>query len=104
MTRLFHNGPRLTRLRIALVLATSLAGAALHAEPDEAALNKANGYPIGSLSTWYTEPYRVGSWSALDKVPGLQTRTVARPAEASPLPRAAAPRRWPTATKTPATR
>jgi CubicO group peptidase (beta-lactamase class C family) len=91
MTHLFHNGPRFPWLRLALVLMTSLAGPALHAEPDEAALNKANGYPIGSLSSWYTEPYRVGSWSALDKVPGLQTRTVARPAEASPLPRAAAP-------------
>lgn len=74
-----------------LLLALALAAGASRAEPDEAALNKANGYPIGSLSTWYTEAYRVGSWSALDKVPGLQTRTVARPNQASPLPRVANP-------------
>ena len=68
-----------------------LASATLHAEPDEAALNKAANYPVGSLGTWYSDAYRVGSWSALDKVPGLQTRTVARPAVASALPLAANP-------------
>ncbi|MEO7887879.1 MAG: serine hydrolase [Polaromonas sp.] len=91
MTSLPHERPRLRRLQLALALLASLAGPALHAEPDEALLNKANGYPLGTLATWYTNPYRVGSWSALDKVPGVQTRVVARPAEASPLPRAANP-------------
>jgi CubicO group peptidase (beta-lactamase class C family) len=74
-----------------LLLALALAAGASHAEPDEAALNKANGYPVGSLSSWYSDPYRVGSWSALDKVPGIKVRAVERPAEASPLPRAAKP-------------
>ena len=74
-----------------LLLALALAAGAAQAEPDEAALNKANGYPIGNARTWYTEAYRVGSWSALDKVPGLQTRIVARPDQASPLPRVANP-------------
>lgn len=74
-----------------LLLALALAAGAARAEPDEAALNKANGYPIGSAANWYTEAYRVGSWSALDKVRGVQTRVVARPAQASPLPHAANP-------------
>ncbi len=55
------------------LLACALAVAALPAaaEPDEDALGKSLGYPVGtSLSNWYDMPYRVGSWSALDKVPG----------------------------------
>ncbi|WP_431099117.1 serine hydrolase domain-containing protein [Polaromonas aquatica] len=94
MRCLSHDGRRSPWLRIApvfVVVLASVTSPALRAEPDEAALNKANAYPIGSLSTWYIEPYRVGSWSALDKVPGLQARTVARAAQASPLPRAATP-------------
>ena len=74
-----------------LLLALALAAGASRAEPGEAVLNKANGYPIGNAATWYTEAYRVGSWSALDKVPGVQTRPVARADQASPLPRAASP-------------
>ncbi|MDB5967290.1 MAG: class beta-lactamase-related serine hydrolase [Polaromonas sp.] len=74
-----------------LALAWLAAAGALHAEPDEDVLNKANHYPVGTVNTWYGEAYRVGSWSALDKVSGIQTRRVPRAAEASPLPRAAAP-------------
>ena len=62
----------------------------LHAEPDEEHLGKSRGYPLGTASTWYGNPNRVGSWSALDKVQGVQTRLVARdPAFVTPLPRAA---------------
>jgi CubicO group peptidase (beta-lactamase class C family) len=91
MTFFFKQAPRARCLHISLVLLAAWASASLHAEPDEAALNKANGYPVGNLSTWYGDPYRVGSWSAMDKVPGMKVRVVARPAEASPLPRAASP-------------
>jgi len=68
-----------------------LAAPAARAEPDEEVLGKAQGYPLGSTSTWYSNPYRVGSWSALDRVPGIQTRTVPRGAESTPLPRAPQP-------------
>lgn len=62
------------------------------AEPDEDLLGKAIGYPIGSASgNWYSNPYRVGSWSALDKVRGLQTRLAARPATPTALLLAANP-------------
>lgn len=61
------------------------------ASPDEEALGKSGNYPIGTARTWYNNPYRVGSWSALDKVPGVQTRQVARGAEFTPLPRADKP-------------
>ena len=64
-------------------------GLVAHAEPDEDLLGKAQNYPTGTASSWYNNPYRVGSWSALDKVPGVQTRLVPRAAQAQPLPRAA---------------
>ncbi len=63
----------------------------LHAEPDEEHLGKHQGYPIGNAATWYGNPYRVGSWSALERVPGILSRGVARAENPSPLPRAAQP-------------
>ena len=61
---------------------------AVHAEPDEELLGKSQSYPTGTAGSWYNNPYRVGSWSALDKVPGVQTRVVPRAAKARTLPRA----------------
>lgn len=74
------------RAHLLLACAGLLAGLA-HAEPDAAALGEASNYPVGDARTWYSEPYRVGSWSALDRVPGLQVRRVPAPAQAAPLPR-----------------
>jgi CubicO group peptidase (beta-lactamase class C family) len=62
-----------------------------HAEPDEERLGKSQNYPLGTAATWYNNPNRVGAWSALDKVPGVRTRAVARAAQASALPPAAQP-------------
>jgi CubicO group peptidase (beta-lactamase class C family) len=60
------------------------------AEPDEARLGKNAGYPVGTtLSNWYGNTYRVGSWSALDRVPGMQVRVVPHPARSRALPLAA---------------
>jgi len=75
----------------AALLAAVLSSSVARAEPDEEALGKARNYPLGTAATWYGNPFRVGSWSALDQVPGIQTRLVARAPEASPLPRAAQP-------------
>ena len=61
------------------------------AEPDEELLGKTQGYPVGMASTWYDIPNRVGAWSALHTVPGIQTRLVSRGAAAKPLPKAAQP-------------
>ena len=62
----------------------------VQAEPDEQALGKAQGYPVGSsIYNWASMPYRVGSWSALDKVPGVRTKPVKASATPLPLPRAA---------------
>jgi len=78
--------------RFALVLAACAALAAtVRAEPDEDRLGKAQNYPLGTVATWYNNPYRVGAWSALDKVPGVQTRLVARGPDVRILPRAAQP-------------
>lgn len=48
------------------------------AEPDERLLGRDDGYPLGNAGTWYSNPNRVGAWSALDKVPGVETRKVPR--------------------------
>ncbi len=78
--------------RIGLALLGLLLVWPLHAEPDEERLGKAQAYPLGNAATWYGNPYRVGSWSALDQVPGVQTRPVARDAVfVLPLPHAAQP-------------
>lgn len=74
-----------------LAAAVLLAAPALHAEPAEELLGKARNYPVGTVNTWYGNPYRVGSWSALDTVHGVQIRVVARAQQASPLPHAANP-------------
>jgi CubicO group peptidase (beta-lactamase class C family) len=72
----------------ALLLA-ALSGPAAWAEPDEALLGQASHYPLGTVRTWYDNPFRVGSWSALDKVPGIQTRRVPHADQVSVLPQAA---------------
>ncbi len=75
-------------LVLALVAALS---APARAEPDEERLGKSLNYPLGTAATWYNNPNRVGAWSALDKVPGVSTRAVARGPQASALPQAAQP-------------
>lgn len=74
-----------------LLLALLAAAPVVQAEPDAALLGQDQGYPVGSLATWYSQPYRVGSWSAMDRVQGLPTRPVARGSTVSPLPAAAQP-------------
>jgi CubicO group peptidase (beta-lactamase class C family) len=73
---------------VALSLATLSTPA--FAEPDAEQLGKPAGYPLGTnLGNWYSEPRnRVGSWSALDRVPGVRVDRLAKAAQASPLPQA----------------
>jgi CubicO group peptidase (beta-lactamase class C family) len=59
------------------------------AEPDEEVLGKSSGYPLGAR--WSAMPHRVGSWSALDKVPGVLGQFVRHGDTVSPLPKAASP-------------
>ena len=60
-----------------------------HAEPDEEALGKSAGYPVSPGANVSQMQYRVGSWSALDKVPGARIHTVEKGERSSPLPKAA---------------
>jgi CubicO group peptidase (beta-lactamase class C family) len=78
-------------MRALLLLALGCLCVAAQAEPDAAALGQAQGYPVGQRDTWYTKPYRVGSWSALDQVPGIRVRRVAPSATPVALPRMANP-------------
>lgn len=59
------------------------------AEPDEEALGKALGYPLGPR--WSAMENRVGSWSALHRVPGVLTQTVSKGQAIWSLPKAAEP-------------
>ena len=61
------------------------------AEPDEMLLGQSQNYPLGTASSWYSNPNRVGSWSALHTVPGINTRTVGHAASVRVLPTAARP-------------
>ena len=75
----------------ALLVGLSVASHAAWAEPDEERLGKLQNYPVGNASSWYNVANRVGAWSAMHTVPGIQTRLVSRATEAAPLPRAAQP-------------
>ena len=62
------------------------------AEPDEQALGKDQGYPIGTdPANWYSAPYWVGSWSALNRVPGIVSAVAPRAASPTVLPKVAQP-------------
>ena len=74
----------MVRSFVASILLLSLA-AGVHSEPDEAALGKDHGYPVGTISNWISPPYRVGSWSALDRVAGIRVSKVAAASEVRPL-------------------
>lgn len=75
--------------RRVLLLPLLVAAAAAWADPDEQRLGKDLGYPVGQdLAGWYDNPYRVGSWSALDQVPGVRVSRVAaalRPRALTPM-------------------
>jgi CubicO group peptidase (beta-lactamase class C family) len=74
-----------------VLLLGALPALATHAEPDEALLGKESGYPTGAPGSWNSNPYRVGSWSAMDRV-GLPIRKVDRGSgPVTPLPAAARP-------------
>jgi CubicO group peptidase (beta-lactamase class C family) len=74
-------------LQIQLATLLALLPTLVHAEPDEMLLGKQLHYPVGvNAGIWYANPYRVGSWSAMDQV-GLPMRTVARgTGEVTPMP------------------
>ncbi len=74
----------------ALGFVAALLATTAQAEPDADLLGRAQGYPAGGPPTWYQPQFRVGSWSAMDKV-GLPVRTVARGGAVQPLPQAPNP-------------
>jgi hypothetical protein len=59
------------------------------AEPDEDALGKSAAYPLDAR--WSSMPNRVGSWSALDKVPGVLGQFVRHGDMVNLLPKAVQP-------------
>lgn len=78
--------------RGALALAIVLGACLAHGEPDEDSLGQSRHYPIApSTAQWAQAPYRVGSWSAVDKVPGTLIQPVARGPQMLALPKASAP-------------
>ncbi|WP_137919397.1 serine hydrolase [Hydrogenophaga sp. 2FB] len=79
------------RLQTSVMAILLLGAGASLAEPDEALLGQGQGYPVGSIQTWARNPYRVGSWSALDQVPGVRVNRVAPSSQVRPLPPMAQP-------------
>lgn len=66
------------------------ASTSARAAPDEELLGKAQGYPVGTPTTWFSdERVRVGSFSQLDSI--LPHRRLPRAGTPRPLPVAAAP-------------
>jgi CubicO group peptidase (beta-lactamase class C family) len=71
-----------------------------HAAPDEEALGKAKGYPVGNISNWfYDESVRVGSFTAQGEIPGIfqgKANVLAPSDKPMPLPRSEQepPIRW----------
>lgn len=61
-----------------------------YAEPDEDVLGKNEGYPINPGANASEMRYRVGTWSALDKMPGVRVHPVEKGEHTAPLPQAAA--------------
>jgi CubicO group peptidase (beta-lactamase class C family) len=83
---------RVSGLRPRALVLLALLPALAWAEPDEALLGAGQGYPVGNAANWYSNPYRVGSWSAMDKVKGLPVRVVPRgTGDVMPLPMAKVP-------------
>lgn len=76
-------------LFVVALLAALVSPAILHAAPDEDALGKAAGYPVGrDLKQAYEEAYRVGSFSAMDSIApscSLAPADTPAPLERSPV-------------------
>ena len=74
----------ITRCKVVfLAFSLLLSGGAVRGEPDEAALGKAEGYPCGTDATMMLDRFKVGSYSATDKI--WPTRQVARSGDIMPL-------------------
>ena len=80
------------QLRIFLIAFVLWGYGFTHAEPEEAALCKAQGYPVGTARTWFMDScVRVGSFTHQAEIPGIfgGVANVMQPADqALPLPRA----------------
>lgn len=59
------------------------------ANPAKSAVREEDEYPVGDVYNYHDPLYRVGSWSAMDRVRGLTTREVRRGLQVSKLPVAA---------------
>lgn len=87
-------------LAYAAACALAWACTAALAAPDEELLGKSRGYPVGTASTWFTDPsVRVGSFTHLAEIPGVQNGQVHElPPSSQPLPLPRAPQepayRW----------
>jgi CubicO group peptidase (beta-lactamase class C family) len=77
-----------TRAVAVAVILSAFAIVSAFAAPDEDALGKSAGYPLGTQRTWfYNESVRVGSFSHLDRI--LPHNVIPKADQPSPLPLAA---------------
>lgn len=78
---------------LALLLVAALTAGTARAAPDEAAQGADQGYPVGDRSSWFRQPYLVGSFTAMDQL--FPVRRVPAGSSVRPLPRHPAAAQWP---------
>lgn len=69
-----------------LVLSLAMSSTAI-AAPDEDALGKNQNYPVGNIRNWTQPQYRIGSWSAPQKIEGFSTGKVDKSPSAFVIPK-----------------
>lgn len=61
------------------------------AAPDEQAMGKDQNYPIGNIRSWTQPQYRIGSWSAPQKIEGLTNTRIEKSPTPVSIPKASSP-------------
>lgn len=75
----------------AILVCGVLANTLINAAPDEEALGKSSGYPVGNIRNWTQPQYRIGSWSAPQKVEGVGSSRIDKSPKPFVIPKADLP-------------
>lgn len=69
----------------------AFAAMTVFAAPDEEALGKSQGYPVGNIRNWTQMQNRIGSWSNPQKVDGVQSVLIEKSLKPIAIPKSALP-------------
>lgn len=79
------------KFRFSLLLPLLSISICVLSAPDEEALGKSSNYPVGNVRNWTQPQYRVGSWSAPNKIEGLANSRIEKSASPVSIPKGALP-------------